>query len=128
MTATLVRDFLSALETRDLDAAAGFLGPGFTMTFPGGVTMSSLEELVEWSRGRYRSVAKSYHDFDELLLADRTVIYCFGFLTGVALDGTSIENVRFIDRFEIQQDKIIDQKVWNDLAEFVDLKHGSSEN
>ncbi len=43
---TLVREFLAAMEARDLDRARGFLADGFTMHFPAQAPMHSLEDLV----------------------------------------------------------------------------------
>ena len=45
----LVRDYLSAMQARDLQAADALLDGGFWMEFPGGVRMRTLEELIAWS-------------------------------------------------------------------------------
>ena len=113
------KDFLSKLEARDLEGARAFLAPDFKMTFPGGATMDTLEQLVEWSRLRYRSVAKRYDHFEEIQDGDTHIVYCMGWLDGKALDGSSFTDVRFLDRFEISNGKIKDQQVWNDLGEFL---------
>jgi phenylpyruvate tautomerase PptA (4-oxalocrotonate tautomerase family) len=115
--AALVREFLGLMQARDLAAAARLLAPGFTMRFPGAAPMQRLEELVEWARGRYRSVGKVYETIDECWAADATVVYCSGTLEGVWLDGTGFSGVRFVDRFEVAEGKIRRQDVWNDLAE-----------
>jgi hypothetical protein len=109
----LVRAFLGAMEARDLGAARALTGPGFAMTFPGGTTFTRLEDLVAWASSRYRSIAKTYERFD----AAGGVVYCFGTLAGEWPDGTAFRGIRFIDRFEIAGGRIVDQKVWNDLAE-----------
>ena len=123
MSVERVKDFLRALEARDLDHVRTFLGPGFRMTFPGGKTMTSLEELVEWSKGRYRSVAKTFEDFDVFEDGDDTVVYSTGMLNGEALDGSPINEVRYIDRFVFRDGLIVDQQVWNDLAEVLQPDH-----
>ena len=110
-----VRAFLAAVEERDMDRARGFLADTFAMTFPGGTRFSRLEELVAWSRPRYRFVRKSYETFDECHAEGRTVVYCFGTLSGEWLDGTAFGGIRFIDRFEVADGKLADQKVWNDM-------------
>jgi len=115
----LVNMFLRTMEARDLNTARTFLAPGFMMVFPGDKRMDSLEEMVDWSRTRYRNVTKTFEDFDEFERGDRTIVYCFGLLNGLALDGRRIQNVRFIDRFVIKDDKLIEQKVWNDLSDFL---------
>ncbi len=105
------------MERRDLSAAKAFLAPGFTMTFPGGRQMTSLDELIEWSKTRYRRVEKTYERFDEVADADRTVVYCFGTLSGEGLDGAAFSGIRFIDRFTIKDGLISEQLVWNDMGE-----------
>ena len=108
-----VRAYLAAMEARDLDTAAGFLAPGFTMVFPGGVTMHSLAELVAWAAPRYRFVRKRHDGFDAL----GRVVWCFGTLSGEWPDGTPFEGIRFVDRFALEGGLLARQDVWNDLAE-----------
>lgn len=115
--ADMVREFLAAMEARNLDAARGFIGEGFAMTFPGGVRMTSLEELVAFAHPRYRFVKKTYERFDSLPGGDLSLVYCFGTLSGEWPDGKAFQGIRFIDRFEIVKGKIIRQDVWNDIAE-----------
>jgi hypothetical protein len=50
-------------------------------------------------------------------------VTCFGTLSGTWLDETTFENIRFIDRFTLENSKIKNQSVWNDLGEI--LKEGS---
>jgi hypothetical protein len=87
------------------------------MTFPGGIVMEKLEELLRWASSRYARVSKVYEQFDQCWRGDSVVVYCFGYLEGQWLDGSEILNVRFIDRFEVANGKICRQDVWNDLAE-----------
>jgi len=115
--AELVRRFLATMEARDLEAASAMLAPGFQMTFPGPARMTTLEELVDWSRPRYRFVSKTYERFDALQDGTRSVCYCFGTLSGEWLDGVAFDGIRFIDRFEIEGGRFIRQDVWNDMAE-----------
>lgn len=116
-----VRRYLDAMEARDLDRANGMLAPGFQMVFPGPAVLHTLEALIAWSKERYRSVAKTYQQFDEIGGPDgprgSSVVYCFGTLHGVWNDGSAFEGIRFIDRFELREGKIVDQKVWNDMGE-----------
>lgn len=111
--AVVVRAYLAAMEARDLPAARARLAPGFTMTFPGGVTMTRLEDLIAWSAQRYRGVKKSFERFDTL----GGLVYCFGQLSGEWPDGTAFAGIRFIDRFEVSGGLILRQDVWNDLGE-----------
>lgn len=115
--AQIVRDYLSAMEVRDLDTAQGMLGDGFQMVFPATQPMTQLSELIEWSKGRYRFVKKTYDGFDAMHSGGVAVVYARGTLHGEWMDGTPFEGIRFIDRFEISGGKIVRQDVWNDMAE-----------
>ena len=116
--AEIVRDYLTAMEQRDLDAAEAMLGDGFTMQFPGAEPMTSLGALIEWSKPRYQFVKKTYDRFDAMQSAgDAALVYCFGTLSGQWPDGTAFDGIRFIDRFELIGGKIVRQDVWNDMGE-----------
>lgn len=116
--AGIVRDYLGAMERRDLGAAQALLGKGFTMQFPGAAPMTQLEELIAWSKPRYKFVNKTYDRFDAMQSdGAAALVYCFGTLSGEWLDGTAFSGIRFIDRFEIESGKITRQDVWNDMAE-----------
>ena len=79
--------------------------------------MHRLEELVDWSKPRYRFVRKSYDGFDTCAGSDCAVVYCRGTLSGEWVDGTAFAGIRFIDRFELRDGRIVKQDVWNDIAE-----------
>ena len=115
--AEVVRAYLQAMEARDLALAQGMLAPGFTMQFPGPVTFTSLAELIEWAKPRYRFVKKTYDQFDTAPVENGAVVYCFGKLAGEWPDGKAFSGIRFIDRFSVADGKLVDQVVWNDLAE-----------
>ena len=115
--ADLVRDYLSAMQARDLQAAGAFLDGGFWMEFPGGVRMRTLEELIAWSKPRYRSIGKTFDSFSEAFTSTETIVVCHGTLHGEWPDGTPFEGIRFVDRFTVAGGKITSQMVWNDLAE-----------
>lgn len=112
----LVRAFLAAMEARDLTTASGLLAEDFRMTFPGGVTMTRLEELVAWAGRRYRFVTKHFDAFDTCDKGDHSVVVCHGELSGQWPDGKPFAGVRFIDRFEVRDGKLARQSVYNDLA------------
>lgn len=114
--AQLVQDYLMAMEQRELDKAQGFLGPDFVMTFPGSGKMTSLDQVVEWSKDRYRFVQKTLTSVNVAYELDKTLVFVDGTLSGQWVDGTPFEGIRFIDRFEICDDKLVRQDVWNDLA------------
>ena len=112
-----VRAFLSAMEARDLDRAQSMLGEDFVMVFPGTAPMRHLQELVDWARPRYHYVRKSYAGFDQAQSGARQVVYARGTLEGEWPDGSAFGGIRFIDRFELSEGRILRQDVWNDIAE-----------
>lgn len=115
--ARIARDFLAAMERRDLASARRYLAPDFRMCFPGGAEMRQLEELEERSSKRYRSVGKEFEQVDVSAGPQHTVVHCSGRLFGSWLDGRSFTGIRFIDRFEIVDGLIRRQDVWNDMGE-----------
>jgi len=108
-----VRAYLDAMERRDLAAAKAFLAPGFFMVFPGNKRFDALEQLVESAKGRYRSARKTYERYETA----GDAVYCYGTLHGELLDGAPYSGIRFIDRFTVRGGKLVDQNVWNDMAE-----------
>lgn len=113
----LVRTYLDRMEARDLDAAQAMLSEGFVMTFPGTRPMSELAELIDWAKGRYRFVTKTYEALEAFHSGGVAVVYARGTLSGEWPDGSAFEGIRFIDRFELEGGLITRQDVWNDLAE-----------
>ena len=106
------------MERRDLATAKGFLAPGFHMIFPGNKRFDSLEQLVASAKTRYRSAKKKYERYE----AAGDVMYCFGTLYGELLDGSPYSDIRFVDRFTVKDGKLVDQLVWNDMAEVLGAK------
>lgn len=114
----IVRTFLELMEARDLDAAAAFLDPSVVITFPGGRTFHDLHDQVASSAGRFEFVRKTFDRFDVVETdTGAAVVYTFGTLAGKNLQGGEFADIRFIDRFTIVDGLIVDQMVWNDLAE-----------
>ncbi|WP_374633405.1 nuclear transport factor 2 family protein [Ferrovibrio sp.] len=111
----LVRDYLGAMEKRDLAAARALLAPDFSMVFPGNAKFTTLEELIAWAKPRYRWVGKHYDRYDTVPGMTEAVVYCFGTLHGVWPDGSAFSGIRFIDRFTVKGGLLQDQMVWNDL-------------
>lgn len=114
----VVRQYLDAMQRRDLATAKSFLAPGFFMVFPGGKRFDSLEQLVASARGRYRSANKVYEKTE----ISGNSVYCFGTLHGELLDGSPYSGIRFIDRFTVKDGRLVDQMVWNDMAEVLGAK------
>lgn len=113
----IVKRFLQLVEQRQLEDAAHYLGPGVTLTFPGGRTFSNLEEQVASSSSRFQSVRKVHEQVDAVEVDGSIIVYSFGTLEGQRLDGRPFGGVRYIDRFVLRDGLIVDQKVWNDLGE-----------
>ena len=112
-----VSRFLRLVEARELEQAGSFLSDEVQITFPGGRVFANLQEQVDSSAGRFRSVRKRFERFDVAHAGDDSVVYVSGTLSGEDTDGTAFDGVRFIDRFTVRAGRIIDQMVWNDLAE-----------
>ena len=115
-----VRAFLDAMGDRTLEKAQALLAPGFWMEFPGPVRFTELEALVAWSKPRYLSIGKTYDRFESVVSHQQngqTVVWCVGRLHGQWPDGREFSGIRFVDRFTVKQGKLLDQTVWNDLAE-----------
>jgi hypothetical protein len=113
----IVTNYLDALEQRDLVRAQSFLGYGFTMHFPGADPMTRLEDLIVWSKPRYQNVRKTFTGI-EAFQGDRSaVVFVRGTLHGAWTDGSAFDGIRFVDRFEVSEGKIVLQEVWNDIAE-----------
>ena len=115
--AKIVRTYLRLVEARDLGAASEFLAEDVLIVFPGGRTFGSLTDQVASSAGRFRSVKKTLDQLDVVSDGAETTVYVYGTLAGQALDGSSFDGVRFIDRFALNDGQIVSQMVWNDLAE-----------
>lgn len=113
----VVRDFLQAIQTRDLARAQSFLSPDFRMCCPGGVVMHRLDELTACAAQRDSDIGKHYEQFEESWQGDVTVVFCHGTLHGTWPHGDSFEGIRFIERMEVRGGLITRQDVWNDLAE-----------
>ncbi|MGE0313753.1 MAG: hypothetical protein AB7P21_19245 [Lautropia sp.] len=112
----LVWDFLTLFAQRRYREANAYLAPGCEMLFPGGVVFTDCEELPKRAGATYRWVKKDFERFDEYRADDGTVVYNYGSLRGEWADGTPFDGIRYIDRFLIRDGRIVDQKVWNDLA------------
>ena len=113
-----VRAFLDALGRRDLDAANEHLGNGFRMIVTGGHVFTSPGEFAAFSKGRHKGAKKITDTYDIIQDADSTVVYAMESMSGTWNDGTTFEGVRYIDRFEVAHGKIVDMRVWSDMAEF----------
>lgn len=110
----LVLSYLSAMEARDLKAARDCFTPSATLHFPGAAPMTDLSDVVAWAALRYARVTKTIDGTD---VCGGSVVYLRGTLAGEWPDGTPFDGIRFVDRFEVVQGRIVRQDVWNDIAE-----------
>jgi hypothetical protein len=113
----LVKRFLQTMEVRDLATAEAMMAPGARITFPGGIQFTSQRQMVEASQERYQWIKKTFDEWDTFTSGESQVVYVRGFLYGVNCHGVPFSNIRYIDRFVIQNNLVIQQDVWNDLAE-----------
>lgn len=114
----IVEQFLFHLAARELAKASEYLADNVVLQFPHSPAMHTLDELIEWSKPRYRSIAKQIQGTEAFQSAgDEAIVFCRGTLSGEWPDGTRFEGVRFVDRFELISGAITRQDVWNDLAE-----------
>lgn len=109
--------FLTALEARDLETAQAYLHPQIEMVFPGGAVFTSLEQLVDWARPRYRNVAKRVERIDVSSGPNGEIAFAQGTLYGHWPDGVAFQGIRFADWFAFEDGLIRRQNVWNDIAE-----------
>lgn len=112
----LVREYLIASGERRMDDAGRYLDAAAIIIFPQG-RFENLHEMAEAMKGRYLSIAKTHDTWDVSIAESETVVVTTGTLNGVNTHGISFEGVRFCDRFVIRNGLIVEQHVWNDLAE-----------
>ena len=113
----IVEKLLSALEARDLDTAESLMDPSATITFPGGKKFNSQREMAAAASGRYQWVKKKFEAVEAYSSDEGIIVYVRGALTGLNKHEIPFENIRFIDRFLVRDGLIVQQDVWNDLAE-----------
>lgn len=113
---TLVVQYLDLIQERNLEAAKQHLHPEATIIYPGSRVFASLDDQFLATAQIFRSIRKTFRRIDVIPLRDGAIVYALGHLRGEATDGTNFSRVRFIDRFEILDGRIVSHEVWNDLA------------
>ncbi|WP_169951210.1 nuclear transport factor 2 family protein [Microbispora sp. H11081] len=114
----VVEDFLAALGRGDQARAETHLAEGVVMIFPGDKRYATLRELAQASAPRYRHVDKHRTEYEAFSDADGDVIvWSMGTLFGENNAGVRYDGVRYVDRFRLRDLKIVEQRVWNDLAQ-----------
>ena len=116
--AALVKQFLKAMENRDLAAAGTMIAKDAKIIFPGGKAFKSQQDMVAAARDRYQWIKKKFEQVDTAVLPQgRVVVYAMGTLYGRNNFGIDFAGVRYIDRFVVEGGLIVSQEVWNDLSE-----------
>lgn len=114
----IARDFLDALDRRDLAAATALLAPQFGMRVTGGHRFVTLAEFVAYAAGRYASMRKSGRQYDACDAALGVVVYARGTMSGEWRDGGSFQDVRWVDRFLIRDGRITELQTLSEIGEF----------
>ena len=112
----VVRAYLISSGERRMDKATQYLAPEAILIFPQG-RFQNLAEMAAAMAGRYSSIGKKHETWEAMNSGEDTVVVTTGTLHGVNLHGVAFEGIRFCDRFVIRRGLIVEQHVWNDLAE-----------
>jgi ketosteroid isomerase-like protein len=122
--AEIVERFLEALMIPDPVTAARYTSPDLAITFTGGRKYRQPSETAAFNARRYRWVKKRLERSDVVPGQGETIVYNLGTLYGEWPDGTPFEDNRYVDRFVVQDGRIVRMDVWNDSAEWLLTKHG----
>jgi len=122
--AQTVRDFLDASMKPDPELAATFMSDDVVITFTDGQKYDHPSGTTAFNAARYKWVKKKFSQFDVAQTNGQTVVYSTGWLYGEWPDGTPFEGNRYVDRFVIENGKIIKMDVWNESAERILIRKG----
>jgi len=122
--AAIVEKFLEASMVPDPVTAARYIADDLKLTFTGGRKMSHPRDSAAFNAKRYRWVKKKMERSDVVPGTRETIVYNIGTLYGEWPDGTSFEGNRYVDRFVVRGEKIVQMDVWNDSAERLLTRHG----
>jgi len=114
----IARDFLDALDRRDLGAATALLAPQFGMRVTGGHRFTSLADFANYAATRYAAMRKSGRQYDACDAALGVVVYAHGTMSGEWRDGGQFQDVRWVDRFLIQNGRIMELQTLSEIGEF----------
>jgi len=116
--ADVAKGFLDAMSRRDFEAMEKLMAPEFKMTVSGGLVFRHPREFAANSRAKQRTAKKTTDRFEEIKTVDGGIVFAIGSMAGEWNNGTTYANIRYIDRFEIENGKIVDMNVWSDMADF----------
>lgn len=109
----------------DREVVARHVAPDAELTFVGR-RLAGADEIGRFNATRYNWVKKSIAAWDVSFSGSRTVVTSVGTLYGEWPDGTPFEGNRYIDRFVLVDGKIIRMDVWNDSAEILLSRAGTT--
>jgi hypothetical protein len=126
---SIVEQYLAASMVPDPEIAATFVGDPFVLTFTGGRRFDTPTGATGFNAKRYAWVKKEFVRTDAVYDPESGsyIVYNSGYLYGAWPDGTEFAKNRYLDRFFVKNDKIINMDVWNDSAEILLDKAGLSE-
>jgi len=122
--AAIVEAFLVASMVPDPETAARYIAPELAITFTGGRKYRHPSETAAFNAGRYKWVKKKMERTDVVPGSGETIVYNLGTLYGEWPDGTPFEGNRYVDRFVVRGEKIVQMDVWNDSAERILTRNG----
>lgn len=111
--------YLQLCGERRLEEASELLGPYAKLTFPGAATFTNLQDMVADASQRYREVRKadSAYFIGRRVADNCEMVISTGVLNGTTLDGLDFHGVRYLDMLIFRDGLIVEQRVFNDLAE-----------
>ena len=122
--AEIVERFLEASMVPDPATAARYIAADLKITFTGGRKYGHPRETAAFNARRYKWVKKKMERSDVVPGPNETIVYNLGTLYGEWPDGTPFEGNRYVDRFVVRDDKIVQMDVWNDSAERLLIRAG----
>jgi hypothetical protein len=122
----IVEAFLRTIMIPDPEGARAFTSPDLQIRFTGGRPMRDPSEASAFNAQRYKWVKKRFERTDVVTGAsdEEAIVYNIGTLYGEWPDGTPFEGNRYVDRYVLQHNKIVQMDVWNDSAEWLLVRAG----
>jgi hypothetical protein len=122
----LVEEFLRVIMIPDPVGARAFTAPNMHIRFTGGREMSDPAQCSVFNKDRYAWVKKRFERTDVVAGAtdEEAIVYNIGTLYGAWPDGTPFEGNRYVDRYVVRHQRIVQMDVWNDSAEWLLVRAG----
>lgn len=115
----VVTAFVDALNRQDVPAARALMAERLDMVFPGQATFNDIGTFLDWAKTRYRRATYRYARLDTVPAGARAIVYAQGTIDGEMNDGETFRDVRVIDRFEIENGRIVRKEAWSDMADYL---------